>query len=446
MGGLRVWLGCVCTVAALGLGAPLHGQEPGPEDGPLAEAALRLYYDCQGFGCWDVDFFRREIPFVSWVRDREVSDVHVLVTSQTTGGGGQQFRLRYIGRGDFEGREQELVVNTAGDATDDEVRRALVARLRLGLGPYLAQTAMADRLQVRPEGGGPSGGRGPGGPGGVMAPEDDPWDFWSFTLGGSAYLSGESSYSSENLNTRVSANRITDAWKLSFSGRFSRYEQNFELDDTATSTYAREEWSASGLVVKSLTPRFSVGTRFGAGRTTYRNEDFRWNVAPGVEFNAFPYTESSRRSLTFQAVMDLRHWDYEEETIFEETAETRVAGTLSSELEFIQPWGRASISAGHSRYFHDTSKWQSTIGGFIEVRLFKGFSVNMSGEYLWIRDQLYLRLEGATEDEILVRQRALSTDFEYRTSFGISYRFGSIFNNVVNPRFGGGGGGMMMFF
>ncbi|HUP53337.1 MAG TPA: hypothetical protein VM198_12725 [Longimicrobiales bacterium] len=30
-------------------------------------------------------------------------------------------------------------------------------------------------------------------------------------------------------------------------------------------------------------------------------------------------------------------------------------------------------------------------------------------------------------------------------NFGIEYRFGSIFSNVVNPRFGGRGGGEVFF-
>jgi hypothetical protein len=76
--------------------------------------------------------------------------------------------------------------------------------------------------------------------------------------------------------------------------------------------------------------------------------------------------------------------------------------------------------------------------------LFKGFSVNMFGNYGWIRDQLYLPGGDYTEAEILLRQRALATSFSYWTSFGISYRFGSIFNNVVNPRFGGGGSSVMI--
>jgi hypothetical protein len=43
----------------------------------------------------------------------------------------------------------------------------------------------------------------------------------------------------------------------------------------------------------------------------------------------------------------------------------------------------------------------------------------------------------ATEEEVLLRQRELESGFEYNFRVGFSYTFGSIFSNVVNPRFGG---------
>ncbi|MDP2958165.1 MAG: DUF481 domain-containing protein [Longimicrobiales bacterium] len=415
--------------------------------GPGAAETVSLYFDCQGFGCWDMDFFRREIPYVNWVRDRQDADVHVLVTTQTTGGGGRQYVLAFLGRGRFDGQNQDVQMNTAGDATSDEVRTAIVSRLRLGLGRYLAGTALADRLRVGvpEEGPGPGGARPQGPPPGAPA-QDDPWDYWVFTVRGNAFLNGESTQRFSNLNSSVSANRTTDAWKLNFSGRYSRNSNSFELSDTTIET-VREDWSASGLVVKSVTEHLSVGGSMETGRSTFLNEDFRWSVSPGIEFNVFPYSESSRRSFTFQALMEFRHWDYEAETIFRKTAETRVAGTLTSAYNVIQPWGRMALSLRHSRYLHDTDRYQLSLGGSVEVRLFKGFSVNMGGEYGRIRDQLYIAARGATDEEILLRQRQLSTNYRYYTSVGISYRFGSIFNNVVNPRFGHGGGGMtiMMF-
>lgn len=56
-------------------------------------------------------------------------------------------------------------------------------------------------------------------------------------------------------------------------------------------------------------------------------------------------------------------------------------------------------------------------------------------------NQVYLRLGEATDEEIIARQRQLATSYRFFLAVGFTYRFGSINNNVVNPRFGGGGGG-----
>ena len=46
-----------------------------------------------------------------------------------------------------------------------------------------------------------------------------------------------------------------------------------------------------------------------------------------------------------------------------------------------------------------------------------------------------------TIDELLLRRTELATEFNYSLSVGFSYTFGSVYSNVVNPRFGGGFGG-----
>ena len=47
---------------------------------------------------------------------------------------------------------------------------------------------------------------------------------------------------------------------------------------------------------------------------------------------------------------------------------------------------------------------------------------------------------------VLLRQQQLKTSYRYFAYAGLSYTFGSIFNNVVNPRFGNGGGDSFFFF
>jgi len=45
-------------------------------------------------------------------------------------------------------------------------------------------------------------------------------------------------------------------------------------------------------------------------------------------------------------------------------------------------------------------------------------------------------LRDATPEEVLLRLRELQSGYEVSFDIGLSYRFGSIFNNIVNPRFG----------
>ncbi|NUR56216.1 MAG: hypothetical protein HOQ29_17375, partial [Acidobacteria bacterium] len=92
------------------------------------------------------------------------------------------------------------------------------------------------------------------------------------------------------------------------------------------------------------------------------------------------------------------------------------------------------------QFLSDPSKYSVGAEGNLNVRLFKGFSFNISGDVVRPRDQIYLRRGTATTEEILLRQRQLATNYSYFLGFGVSYSFGSIFNNIVNPRFGGAGG------
>jgi hypothetical protein len=82
----------VLLVCAL-LPAPLAARQATPEPPPAAEAT-RVFLDCNTF-C-DFDHIRREITYVNWVRDRADADVHLIITSQNTGGG-REYVLRFIG-------------------------------------------------------------------------------------------------------------------------------------------------------------------------------------------------------------------------------------------------------------------------------------------------------------------------------------------------------------
>jgi len=77
------------------------------------------------------------------------------------------------------------------------------------------------------------------------------------------------------------------------------------------------------------------------------------------------------------------------------------------------------------------------------VRLLRGLSLSPWGSYSFVRSQRYLSAAGATPDEVLLQLKQLRTSYTFNGGFSFSYTFGSVYNNVVNPRFGSSGGGGM---
>ena len=107
--------------------------------------ALRVFLDCNA--C-DENYLRTEITYINYVRDRTDADLHVLVTTQATGGAGTEYTLQFIGLGRFAGVEQSLKYVAAQTNTPDETRRGFASIFALGLVRYVAETPLASRMKV----------------------------------------------------------------------------------------------------------------------------------------------------------------------------------------------------------------------------------------------------------------------------------------------------------
>ncbi|MDG2040209.1 MAG: hypothetical protein P8J30_06970, partial [Ilumatobacter sp.] len=158
-------------------------------------------------------------------------------------------------------------------------------------------------------------------------------------------------------------------------------------------------------------------------------------VQPGIEFNVFPYSESSRRSLTVSYEAGIESFDYEEVTIFDRLQQTVSSQEIQATLDVRQPWGDSRIRARYNSLLNDLDTYSTSVFGNLSFRVVRGLSLNVSASTSLVRDQIYLPKEDLSDEEILLQRRQLATDSRYRVSFGFSYTFGSIFNNIVNPRF-----------
>ncbi len=169
-------------------------------------------------------------------------------------------------------------------------------------------------------------------------------------------------------------------------------------------------------------------------------------AAPAIEYDLFPYSQSTRRHLTLLYRLNIQPISYREKTIYDKTSEKLWTESLAMTLGLKEKWGSISLELEGAHYFYDFSKNHVNVYGQINLRLWKGLTFDVYGSYSMIHDQLSLPKGGATLEEVLLSRKMLETSYSYYFSIGLSYSFGSIYSNVVNPRFGGGGGGMMYFY
>ena len=166
--------------------------------------------DCQS-GC-DMNYIRTEINIVDFVLDRLVADVHVLITDQNTGSGGDKYQLIFFGQNRFQQMTDTIYFDNAANNTNFEERDLLLKYLKLGLTPFIAKTNMAQHINVQMK---------------TDKVKDetkkdstqsikDPWNYWVFNTSLNGSGSAEESYQNTNINGEFSAVRITEESKIGF--------------------------------------------------------------------------------------------------------------------------------------------------------------------------------------------------------------------------------------
>jgi hypothetical protein len=410
--------------------APLFAQDTTA----VPRTTLSVYLDCQAFGC-DFDYFRTELTMVNWVRDRQLADIHLLVTTQTTGAGGSEYTVTFMGLRQFAGVNDTLRYVAPPASSDDDRRKGLAGVFRLGLVRYFARTPAGARLTVTF----PDTNTGSQ----QTTPKKDPWKAWVFRMSLNGFTYGEEKYKDYNTRASINADRVTEQWKTRVRAgqSYSESRQTYPTCSGTPSvcrdtTYINIRKGDDGAIlhVRSLGARLSAGVRVASFSSTYENYRRVVRVFPAIEYNLFPYAQSTRKQLTFEYNVGYGYYAFQDTTVFDKITESFPMHRLLVGIKTRQPWGSIDVGSNATGYLSDRSRYR--IGGFgeLSLRLFKGFELGVYGGYDKIRDQFNLRKKDFTPEEILTRQFQQGTGYSYYGSMSISYTFGSIFNNVVNPR------------
>jgi hypothetical protein len=399
--------------------------ENGPQEDVLRSVAPNVFLDCSRRDC-DLDYIRTEITFVNYVRDPQSSDVHILVTRQSTGSGGREYTLTFIGKGKYEGRDSTLKYYTKSMDTQDQIRKGFVNVMKQGLIPYLYDTPLSEFITVsytqktqR-----------------QTAPVQDKWNYWVFFTSFRGNLNFEEQSKRYSYSLSLSANRTTEATKFRFwaNGNFNERRYIISEDEEVLSRTARKTvWTQ---LVRSINDHWSWGASASLYSSTYDNADLFTTVGPAIEYNFFPYDQATRRELRAQYSLNFSIRNYDELTLYDKMRENLFSQQLQIVWVMKEPWGSLGMQLRGSTFLHDWSKNNLQFEAGISMRVMKGLSFNVEGEYSRVRDQLALPKRDALVEEILLEIRRLATSYDLRLQMGFSYRFGSIYSNVVNPRFG----------
>ncbi|MCU0455551.1 MAG: hypothetical protein MUE74_04540 [Bacteroidales bacterium] len=397
-------------------------QQPGSNTDTLRKDALNIYMESS-------DFIRKEIPYVNYVRDIKDAGVYIISTTENTGSGGMEFTYFFVGQNQFTGMADTLSFTTTPDETEEGIRQKQVSTLKMGLTRYVAKTPLAKYLKIS-----------------FTEPlnetvSTDKWNSWVFRSSFSGFLQGEKTYRSKYLTGSINVSRITEDWKINLEASISHNDSKYIINDTTNYYGKSSSKNFYGLVVKSLNDHWSVGGSTSIGASLFRNEGFSFSLMPAIEYDVYPYSESTRHQLRILYSAGYAYVDYNSLTLYDKMWEHLWSHSLSASYAVVQKWGNINIVAEYRNYLHDWSKNNLSLTAYLDLRIAKGLTLSFVGNGSMVHDQLGLVKEDIPIDQILLQRKEMATQFEYFTSFGFTYTFGSIYNNVVNPRFGNSGGG-----
>ncbi len=386
----------------------------------LRKGALNIFIDCR---FCDMNYIRQEMPYVNYVRDTREAQVYMLVTNQSTGSGGQQYTFTFQGQREYSGMNDTLHYTSSPDETSTVTRERNTNMMKMGLMRYVARTPLFTEISI-------------GHNNNLKAEEvTDRWNNWVIELQTSPWFNAEETYRTLNLHNSIEISRITPELKFEIDVDQSFNRQRF-IEDGDDTTYVRSSESIDNLIVKSLGPHWSAGVRFEMGSSTWENYKFNSDFLPSLEYNLFPYSEATHKQLRFQYNVGAQFSIYNDTTLYNKMKETLYKEGLRVAYQIQEKWGSINMSLYGSHYFHDFTKNNIGLNGFVRIRVLKGLSFSLNGGAGYINNRVNLDKGELSEAERLLRLKQQASNYEVWGGGSLTYVFGSIYNNVVNPRFG----------
>ena len=383
--------------------------------------SIKLFLKCS---C-DSNYIRDQINYIDYVRDQEDANIILEVYGDPNGNRGK-YSIYFIGKNNFIGMDDKLSFESHPKMTNDEIRSGLKDKIQRGILKYLVKTTDINDLNIS-----------------ITKLDNnisdsdslivDKWKNWIFEISASGYYEKESSRKVNDFNGRFEVNRYTEDWRIETTLRFFKRIEEF-LSETNNFKSSRVYKGAYGKIVRSISDHWSTGIFYGLSEDSYENIKFSNNFSPAIEYSIFPYKDVVRREMVLEYKIGYRKNNYQSKTIYGKNDEFLGTHSFAFKTRYRQNWGDIYSRFSFFTYLHDNSKNRLTFDNYLNIRIFEGFSLRLGAEIRFIRDQINLAAGQASIEDLLLQQRSIATDFYNEFRLGLTYTFGSAFNNIINTR------------
>ena len=380
---------------------------------------IKVFLSCN---C-DHQYIKQNTLIFDYVRDRTLSDIEVFIFDIKNASGGRKYSFEFKGKNQFQSKENKVSTDIGQNLTLKESRDALLKAYKIGIVFFLQNTLFQDKIEVTLNNNDNT----------FFEPDTDQWKNWVFEISGSFNFQDEKSINEKQYNLEFEIDHVTELWRVRSDLGLRRAVKFFKGEGENYSSERKRSYF-TGSLVRSISNHFSTGF-FGSFQTdTYTNYKSFFNFSPALEYNFIPYKDVLTREVTLAYKIGYNLYEYFEETLYGFTKQNLFNQSLTLNVRFREKWGNIYSFLVASQFLDQPNQRRLSLNNNLNLRVWRGLSVRLSGSFQLIRDQINLPKGETSIEDLLLRQRQISTDFENRVSLGLSYTFGSIYNNIVNTR------------
>lgn len=386
---------------------------------------LKVFLEGDEISDDDFDYLRNIIDFADFVNDPKVADVHIIIIREQTGSGGYNYSVWFNGNSFNDLNEFTLNTSIMPGETIHRSRELLGRTVIRGIMPFFNEvddsknyklTLKRDKSENFNK-----------------SPINDKWRNWVFKLslwGGYNY---EDQIKGYNYITALKADKVTDKVKIKNYLYLTKDMKTYQSDGNEIE-YRYIYNSYSNTTTYSLSDHWSIRSYISPYQNTYYNQKFTFSGNLAAEFNIFPWDISEKKILSMAYAVGFASMNFYELTVRNKMSETLPVHKLNIRAKAVQPWGEITTTVVASQYLTDLSLYRLSLNSVFSFRITKGISFDFSFIVNEVHDEIYTSARRYSIEDVILGNIDLPSTIEISSTVGLTFRFGSIYNNVVNNR------------